>query len=85
MGKPKMVSVYADEHGHSAKVINEDGTVVEGIRSVTVYIEAGQFNRVEIELNGTPVQVQGTVGEVQLTCMSCGGIEDHKCETLFTP
>jgi hypothetical protein len=80
MGAPKKVAIYSEGFGSDTKVINEDGTVVDGVYSANIMIEAGNFVKVELILNAPAVNIQGaTVAEVQLSCSICGGLVEHTC------
>ena len=80
MAAPKKVAIYSEGFGSDVKIMNEDGDVVDGVYSANIVIEAGNFVKIELILNGPAVNIQGaTVSEVQLSCSICGGLQEHVC------
>lgn len=75
----KTVTIHANLDGNSAKIVNEDGVVLEGVRSVVIEMEAGNFNTAEIVLRGVGANIQAAVKEVQFECPLCQELTEHSC------
>ena len=76
----RKVTVYSDGVGNDAKILSEDGKVLEGMYSAQINIEAGSIVTVELQLKAQAVSIQnGTVTECNLVCSLCGGVEEHVC------
>lgn len=76
----KKVTLYSEGMGADTKVINEDGTVVDGLYSAQVNIEAGNVVTVELIMKAQAVDIKNaSVTECNLSCPFCGGLEEHTC------
>lgn len=79
MASPKKLTVYSEGFGSDVKVIDENGDVITGIQSATIYMAAGEYNKIELVVQAVATNIQASVHECQLTCPLCGTVEDHTC------
>lgn len=80
MTAPKKLTIYSEGFGNDVKIMNEDGTVIDGVRSATIHLAAGEYNRIELELMASATAVSASLVNVELICPACGVIEEHECE-----
>lgn len=80
MTMPKKLTIYSEGHGNDVKIMNEDGTILDGVRSAAVQLNAGEFNTVEIEVAATATSIKAHATGCSFTCPLCQEISDHVCE-----
>lgn len=81
MPAPKKLTVYSEGHGNDVKIMNEDGNVVEGVREATINIQAGEFNRIELEVSAAATSVTGHATGCSFTCPLCHEVNEHTCDS----
>lgn len=78
-----MAKVRITSDGVDGTVVTEDGKMIEGIYSAYIYIGANEITSVNLDIKGTPVNIEGVVDEVELICSICLHTTKHKCsETI---
>ena len=77
----KQVSVHApNPYGDShVAVTDEDGNTVQGVREITIWIEANEVTRVDLTIIGSIVNVAGLVNEIEFKCPTCDFKVNHEC------
>lgn len=59
--------------------IVDDKESILSVREATIRLEAGEINRVDLDLVGPSIEVDATVDTVTMTCPICDWIETHRC------
>lgn len=78
------VRVVSDGNGVDTAITLADGTVLEGVTSLTLWMEPFELNRVDLTVVGVSVDIKAHVDSVDMNCPVCGDAVEHRCKTLPT-
>lgn len=79
LGGGRNLRLQSDGTGHTTVITLEDGTVIEGVSSAVVWLDAGEINRVELTFQNVKVDVHAELDEVTLACPFCSETARHDC------
>ena len=78
------IRVQSDGNGTDTTISFGDGTVLEGVTSLTLWMEPYELNRVDITVVGGSVDIKAGINSVEMTCPVCEETVEHHCQTLPT-
>ena len=76
----RQIRIQSDGSGGTTKVTLPDGTELSA-HSATVWVEAGEFNRVELEFIGPALDIHAELSETDMTCPICSTRQTHHCRS----
>lgn len=84
MGKPQELRVVSDGTPYNTVITGADGKKIEGVRSATVWLEAGDYSRLTLEIYIPKVDIHAHPSVITFICACCGDSVDHECVSRNT-
>lgn len=72
--------ITSDGDAKSASIVDESGRKIEGVTEATLFIEAGNFNRIDLTFGLPSVDVKAYVHQVTMVCPCCNDTMTHRCQ-----
>lgn len=76
----KQIRIQSDGTGSSTKITLPDGTELAPA-SATIWLEARESNRVELEFVGPALDIHAELSETDMTCPVCSTKQTHYCRS----
>lgn len=74
------IRIMSEGDSSSSFVIMPDGRLLEGVTSVTIYMEPNEVTRADITIIAPIVEVKTVPGTTYLFCTICEQEHDHDCK-----
>lgn len=84
MAQPQQIRVQSDGTGATTVITDADGKPISGITSATLWLEAGDVNRLDLEMSPAMADVHAMPDTITFTCPCCGEKIEHKCSKTLT-
>jgi hypothetical protein len=65
--------------GQDAQIVLDDGTILDNVVGATIFIDARELVRVDLEILLPVIAVQAEVTEITYICKVCDGEIEHHC------
>lgn len=73
------IRIISDGTGPGTVVTDGQGTIIENVGAVTLWMAAGELNHADITVFDVSIDVKAEVGDIEMVCPICEHTEKHKC------